>query len=156
MIRYLPQFALIVIVFALCSCSRKTYTHQQVMQRFKTQNEVLKKLGQPDQKIKTGLIEEWVYDRDTEQNGNAIVKKTVEPVLTIQDSLNSSPPPLPNRYVRFIFNEKGDVLGYKTEGVDMGESGHTGFFEATLEVIGAIVALSVIVFLELVNDGLLN
>lgn len=149
----LRWYAFMIFAFALSSCAKTVYTHQQVMQEFRTRDQVLKKLGEPDQKVKTGLIDEWIYNRDTDAKRGPLEKNEMSPVIGKTDSLNANQPQLPDKYIRFIFNEKGDVLGYKTQGVDMGKTEKAGFFTTLFEVIGATVVIAVVVFLQLVEDG---
>src|ERR1700744_1030286 len=116
MLKLLPGCFIVLCLLLFCSCTKHVYTHQQVMQGFRTKDDVLKQFGNPDQ-VKEGVeIEEWTYNRDKISGPNKTTKPdTIVAADAISDTLKASQPVVYNRYIRFIFDRDGNVAGYKTQ-----------------------------------------
>jgi hypothetical protein len=138
-------FGLIVLsaLLFLSSCTKKIYTHQQVMQGFHTKDDVLKRFGKPDEIKEGNDIEEWTYNGATIYNTDK--GKTQElSTNAIPDTLKDTQASKYSKYIRFIFDKDGNVAGYKTQGVDLTTVTKEKVGITILKVLG-IAALVVIV-----------
>ena len=141
--RSLPGLLLAGVIF-LCGCSKTLYTHQQVLQSLHTKGDVLKKFGEPDEKIPGDFMEVWAYNWDT-------ISKRVIP-----DSLGQKHPANYTNYIRFSFDTLGNVTGYKSNGVDLTYKKRDNFGKSLvngLEVTGALVLIAAYVAIE---DGYID
>jgi hypothetical protein len=117
----LSGYLLFLCLLVLFSCGKKLYTHQQVMQSFKTKDDILKHLGKPDE-IKVGNeMEEWVYTKNIAYNKSQ-KRDTIFATSAHSDNIKPARITTRSKYIRFIFDEYGNVTGYKTLGVDFSQT----------------------------------
>ena len=139
--------ALFAVLF-LCSCSKKVYTHQQVMQGFHTKNDVAKQFGHPDIIRMIDSTEVWIYNRDT-------ISKPTGPITTVSNTGTDTikTPPKPNKSIRFMFDKEGNVVGYKSNGVDLGYTKKISAGTNILRVMGITLIIAVIIGLDVYNNS---
>jgi len=151
------QFLLTALcgLFTLCSCTHTLYTHQQVLQKSHTKQEVYTQLGQPDEINPGAGIEQWTYDMDKAHPGKSKKLKDIKamPDTLIKDSLQFAKPDKYTRYVKFIFDTTGMVVGYKSDGVDLTTNKKDSFGKSLVNITGAVLVLSVLAAFELYKDG---
>lgn len=147
--RALPGFFILLFAIALCSCSKKLYTHQQVMQSFHNKDDVLKRFGNPDIKRAVDSTEIWIYNRDISG------KTKTSPVVTppINDSTQISKAVAQNVYVNFIFDHNENVIGYKSNGVDLSYVKKVSAGSNILNVLGATALVIVVVAIDAWSNG---
>ena len=78
-------FAFIMRQVRFCSCSHTLYTHQQVLQKCHTKDDVLKQFGQPDEINPGPGFDQWTYNMDKAHPKRKPQKD--EPPVTAPDSL---------------------------------------------------------------------
>ena len=141
--------AFLIPLLILCGCTHTMYTHQQVLQKCRTKDDVLKQFGQPDEKIPGEGMEQWVYRMD---KGPA----------PMPDSLKSKPDSLAadtaqyvpqEKYVKFMFDDQGKVMGYKASGVDLTRRVKDNFGKSFVTITGGILIVSAWVVIELAKAG---
>jgi len=145
-------FIVFCLIF-LCGCTKKVYTHQQVMQSFHTKDDVLKQFGKPDEVKEGEGIEEWIYNRDKVNYPDKSGKRdTIIATNATSDTLKASQPIKYGKYIRFIFDADGNVAGYKTQGVDMGHVTKDSFGISLLKVLGIAALVIIIVGVDVYNN----
>lgn len=110
-----PEFFILLSAFVLCSCSNKLYTHQQVMQSLHNKDDVFKRYGNPDIKRMVDSTEIWIYNHDISGKAPQLVAKT----SPFNDSTQAPAAGPQNIYVNFMFDHMGNLVGYKSDGVDL-------------------------------------
>jgi hypothetical protein len=157
MLKSLPGYFIVLCLLFFCSCTKKIYTHQQVMQSFHTKDDVLKQFGKPDE-VKEGIdIEEWIYNRDKVSGPNKPAKQdTIIATNAISDTLKTTQAIKYNKYIRFIFDGAGNVAGYKTQGVDMSTTKKDNFGMGLLKVLGITALIIIVVGLDIYNNSDIN
>jgi hypothetical protein len=105
-------------MLSLFSCTKVIYTHEQVLNRYQTKQEVINRFGMPTEKRKgEGGIEEWLYkfekhDSFTNHSVNAVNNTQTADVT----EFNSY-----KRCIIFTLDDHGNVLSWKFEKVDLAE-----------------------------------
>ena len=155
------QKILIVFIFLCallqCSCSKKVYTHQQVMQSLLTKDDVLKYLGTPDEVKGGNVLEQWDYYHDVAYNPNQYTKRdTAATIRVISDTAKTLQTPYHDKYIRFLFDPQGNVTGYKSRSVDLSYSKKDSFGTAALKVLGIAALITFVVGLEIYNNSDIN
>ncbi|MDB5133848.1 MAG: hypothetical protein JWP37_451 [Mucilaginibacter sp.] len=152
--RLLPGSILIGCLVCLSSCTKVLYTHQQVLQNCHTKDDVVKKFGSPDEKNMGDGIEEWVYNRDAPAD---IVKPIKPDIINASykssDSLHLKKPIEHDKYIRFIFDTQGNVVGYKSNGIGLTQKGKDGIGISILKILGATVLIAVVVGLDVASKS---
>jgi hypothetical protein len=143
------SFAILVSLF-LCSCSKKVYTHKQVMQTFHSKDDVARKFGEPDIKRTIDSTEEWIYNR-------IVVSKPANssgkiPTVTTDTTKNASITQQ-NSYIQFLFDPAGNVVGYKSNGIDLGYVKKVSAGSNILKGLGIAAIVIVIVGLDVYNNS---
>jgi hypothetical protein len=157
MLKLLPGYLIVLCLLLFCSCTKKVYTHQQVMQGFHTKDDVLKQFGNPDQVKEGADIEEWTYNRDKVSEPNKTNKPdTIIATDAVSDTLKASQPVAYSKYIRFIFDREGNVAGYKTQGIDMSRTTQDSFGIGLLKVLGITALVVIIVGLDVYNNTDIN
>lgn len=149
-------FAFIMSLVTFCSCTHTLYTHQQVLQKCHTKDDVLKQFGQPDEINPGPGFDQWTYNMDKAHPLRKPQKD--EPPVTapdslVRDSLHKVNPEKFTKYIKFIFDGQGKVAGYKTEGIDLTHKEKDSFGKSFATITGGILVISVLVALELYKDG---
>jgi len=145
----LPGFFILLFVLVLCSCSKKLYTHQQVMQGFHTKDDVFKRFGNPDIKRMADSTEIWIYNHDV--SGKTSQQKNKTP--SVNDTTQASAAASQNTYINFIFDHSGNIIGYKSNGVDLSYVKKVSTAKNILNALGIAAILVVVVGLEVYNNS---
>jgi len=151
--QFLFSFLLSSLLF--CGCTHTLYTHQQVLQKTRTKDDVLKEFGQPDEINKGTGIEQWTYNMD-KASEKRVQKKSMPntlPDTLVRDSVQHIKQEKFTKYVKFMFDGDGKVIGYKAEGVDLTENKKDSFGKSLVTITGGILLISGLVALELYNNG---
>jgi hypothetical protein len=144
-------FAFLIPLFILSGCTHTIYTHQQVLQKCLNKVDVLKRFGQPDEKIPGEGMEQWVY-----KMSKWPAAKT-DSIKNRPDSLASDSARVPEeKYVKFMFDDQGKVMGYKTSGVDLTRSEKDNFGKSFVTITGGVFVVSLWVVIELAKAGAFN
>ncbi len=99
----------------LVSCTKVLYTHQQVMDSYKTKEQVLKQFGIPTEKRMSADTEEWLYRYELKPTMSKFVVSQLENVKT-NDVTEFT---IYKRYLVFAFDKQGNITGQRGEGVDL-------------------------------------
>jgi len=149
-------FPLLVSLAMLCSCTHTLYTHQQVLQKCKTKDDVLKQFGKPDEVNPGPGFDQWTYNMtnrtDWKKPKKEVVAVTV-PDSLVRDSLQTVNPDRYEKYVKFIFDGQGNITGYRAEGIDLAYKEKDNFGKSLLNITGGILIVSALVALELYKEG---
>lgn len=140
----------------LSSCTTTRYTHQQVLQNCHKKEDVLKQFGPPDE-INPGVgAEQWTYDmnklRPRKKSKSPVDVKSL-PDSLVKDSLQYVNRDKYTAYVKFMFDDKGNVVGYNASGVDLSRKEKDSFGKSLLNITGGVLVVSALVALELFKDG---
>ena len=104
-------------MLSLFSCTKVIYTHEQVVDSYKTKDQVVKKFGIPAEELINGEVVEWLYPYDKNNlPGNHSISE-VESVRTAHVAEFTSY----RRYIIFSMDKQGEVIRWKGEGVDLAE-----------------------------------
>jgi hypothetical protein len=143
----LPGFFILLSALLLCSCSKKLYTHQQVMQSFRTKDDIFKRFGNPDIKRIADSTEIWIYNHDVSGKN---LQPTVPP--SNNNSQNSAAAPQ-NVYINFMFDRSGNIVGYKSNGVDLSYVKKVSAGTNILNTLGLIAIIAVVVGIDAYTNG---
>ncbi|MBS1529323.1 MAG: hypothetical protein JSU01_03360 [Bacteroidetes bacterium] len=146
---------LCLIILALCSCTHTLYTHQQVLQQCHTKEDVFAEMGQPDE-INPGIgLEQWTYNMDKQhlKKSKRLNDFKAMPDTLVKDSVQLAKPGKYARYVKFMFDDKGTVVGYKSDGVDLTTNKRDSFGKSLVNITGAALVVSALIAFELYKDG---
>ena len=125
-------------IIALPGCTKVIYTHQQVIDSYKTKDQLTKKFGIPTQKKMSGDTEEWLYRYEMKSTGKPIVSQA-ENVKTADVTEFT----MFKRYIIFAFDKQGNITGQRSEGVDLTQKEKAP--GKTIALIGGCVAVTVAV-----------
>lgn len=145
----LPGFFILLLVLILSSCSKKLYTHKQVMQSFHNKDDVFKRFGNPDIKRMSDSTEIWIYNHDI--SGKTLPTAAATP--PVNDTTQTSRTVAPSVYVNFIFDHNENVVGYKSNGVDLSYTKKVSAVTNILNVLGAAAIIVVIVGIDAYSNG---
>lgn len=153
----LSGYAFILCLLSLYGCTKKVYTHQQVMQSLHNKDDVLKRFGNPDQVKEGEGVEEWTYNQDKASVAVKSLKPdTIHATDEISDTLKAVQPIKYSKYIRFIFNPDGTVAGYKSQGVDLTTVKKDNFGIALLKVLGIAALIVIVVGVDIYNNTDIN
>ena len=146
----------IMLLFSLSGCSKIVYT-QQVVDNLHTKQDLVKQLGQPDQKIAYPGYEEWVYNRDTlsvldDKNTSDTTKK--EPGITLHDTSKTAFYSVHHTSIKFHIDTANRVMGYKNNGVDLTRKVKENFGHSVLNILGGTLVVLLIIGVEVAKDKL--
>ncbi len=102
-------------MLSLFSCTKVLYTHEQVVDLYKTKQDVMKTFGIPTEKKTADTTEEWLYRYDRH---DSFSKHVVEEFHNAQ-TVNVANFNRYKRYLVFIFDRQGNVVRCDNEGVDL-------------------------------------
>jgi hypothetical protein len=105
---------MIFSMVSLFSCTKVLYTHDQVLGRYKTMQDVEKTFGIPTEKTMNDISESWLYryDRDTLKSNSVELHQNLR-----TDTVNAFNKY--DRYLVFSFDKKGKVIKCDYTGVDL-------------------------------------
>ena len=147
--KVLPGFFILLSVLILCSCSKKLYTHQQVMQSLHTKDDVFKRFGNPDIERMADSTEIWIYNHDVSGKTPQSTAKT----LPVNDTTRISETTPQNVYINFMFDRAGNIVGYKSNGVDLSYVKKVSAGTNILNTLGIIALVAVLVGLDAYTNG---
>ena len=145
----LPEFFILLSVIVLCSCSKKLYTHQQVMQSLHNKDDVFKRYGNPDIKRMADSTEIWIYNHDISGKAPHPVAKTPP----VNDSTQTKVASPQNIYVNFMFDHTGNLIGYKSNGVDLSYVKKVSAATDILNVLGVAALIIIVAGVDAFTNG---
>jgi len=127
-------------MLSLLSCTKTIYTHEQVIDRYKTKQDVTKTFGIPTEKRMEDNYEEWLYRYDkydsfTEHS----VKEYHNTQTTIVTDFNKY-----NRYLKFTFDLQGNVTRCDYTGVDFTVKGKDKGATIALVISGTALVVGIV------------
>lgn len=148
-------FVALLGLLAFSSCTHTLYTQQQVLQNCHKKQDVLDQFGPPDE-INPGMgVEQWTYNmgkKSAKKSKRTDVIQTLPDTL-VKDSLQYVKQDKYASYAKFMFDAQGNMVGYKTNGVDLSKNKKDSFGKSLVNITGAVLVVSALVALELYNDG---
>ena len=105
-------------LLSLCSCTKVLYTHQQVLNRYQTRQDVISKFGMPtEKKTDEDSTEEWLYKFD---------QKGAFTDHSFHEQLNTKTVAVAEfsrykRYIIFTIDKQGRVIVSQFDGVNLEE-----------------------------------
>lgn len=125
-------------ILLLLSCTKTVYTHEQVLDSYKTKQDVARKFGRPTEKKTTNITEQWLYKYAGHTAADRISNEKVAYVTEFGKY---------DRYLIFSFNNQGNVTGWDCEGVNFAykKPNITGTALLVAGVIVFIIALFITV-----------
>ncbi|HEY4325476.1 MAG TPA: hypothetical protein VGN20_15880 [Mucilaginibacter sp.] len=119
----------ISVMGLLTGCTKVVYTHSQVMERYKSKQDVVAEFGLPAEKRSGEGIEEWIYNYGAvsttttygNQNTNNSVNGTASGGVNGNSNTNTAVVTQVNqydRYVKFTFDTNGNVLKWGSQGIN--------------------------------------
>jgi hypothetical protein len=125
-------------ILLLLSCTKTVYTHEQVLDSYKTKQDVARKFGRPKEKQTTDNAERWLYKYEGHSPADRISNEKVAYVTELGKY---------DRYLIFSFNNQGNVTGWNCAGVSFAykKPNITGTALLVAGVIVFIVALFITV-----------
>ena len=122
----------LAVTLMLFSCTTVRYTQKQVMDRYKTSQDVKKQFGLPNEKKVSDTTEEWLYS----YRGSKI-EHPFETVTVPQFGEYNS-------YLVFCFDKHANVVRWQAQRVDLTErkvsAGKTVALVVTLSAVAIVVA----------------
>lgn len=99
-------------MLSLFSCTKTIYTHEQVLNGYKTKQQVTQKFGVPTEKILSDTTDEWLYRYDGRK-----------PADEYHNANTASVPGFGNytRFLIFSFDKQGNVIQRNSQGVNLAE-----------------------------------
>ena len=136
------------VLLLLVSCTKTLYTHQQVLQQCQSETDVLQRFGLPDEVNPGPGFDQWTYNmtyRTEWKNPKKQVPNLPISDTLVKDSIQKVDPAKYEKFVKFMIDKDGKILGYKTEGVDLTYKGKDSFGK-NLEKITAVVLVISLLF----------
>jgi hypothetical protein len=128
-----------MLTLLLFSCSKVIYTHEYVLNTYRTKPEVMLQFGIPTERITTTETEQWLYwydgPRYTDEFRNV---KTIE--VTEFSSFS--------QYLVFTFDKQGNVINRNCNGVDFTKRKNNTGGTLALVALGAGAAVLVVMTLS--------
>ena len=107
--RNLITALLLLGIISLLSCTKTVYTHEQVLDGYKTKQDVARKFGQPTEKQTKGSTQRWLYKYEGHTPADKVNNGKVVYVAELSKY---------DRYLIFSFDNQGNVTGWNCEGVN--------------------------------------
>ena len=131
----------ILSLLSLFGCSKTLYTHDEVLGRYKTKQDVQKTFGMPTEKSVSDTSERWLYSYDKRHNVELHQNTQTATVNEFSEY---------ERFLIFSFDKKDNVVRYDYTGIDLAvRKKKTG---ATIALIGGAVAVTAIVIIAATAD----
>jgi len=114
----MKNFIKIIMIFSMVSllgCTKTLYTHDEVLGRYKTRDDVQKTFGVPTEKQLSDTSERWLYQFDRH---DALNRHSVELHHNIQTTTVNEFNKY-DRYLLFSFDRTGNVIRCDYTGVDL-------------------------------------
>jgi hypothetical protein len=134
---FITGMVLLLSTLSLFSCTKTIYTHEQVLGRYQTKQDVMKTFGIPTEKKTNDTTEEWLYRYE---RNDSFRKHSVEEFHNIQTA-NVADFNRYKKYLIFTFDQKGNVIRADFEGVDLAVKKADALGTIVLVVAGAGIVL---------------
>jgi|GEM_PF-917061 len=137
-------------------CTQTLYTHQQVLQKCQNKNDVLQQFGQPDEVNPGPGFDQWTYNMANRTEWKNPKKEPVALAVTdslVKDSVQVANPVKYDKYVKFMFDKDGKIMGYKAEGIDLTHKEKDSFGKSLGNITAGVLVISVLVALELYKNS---
>ncbi len=95
-------------MLSLFSCSKVIYTQKQVLDGYKTKQDIIRKFGAPTEKRTGDTTEEWLYSYD---GRSADIEHRDTSINVVNFTLHK-------HFVIFHMDMQGNVLAWQCEGMD--------------------------------------
>lgn len=118
------------------------------MQSFHNKNDVFKRFGNPDIKRSVDSTEVWIYNRDISGKTQPLTK-----TAPVNDTSQVSPAASRAVYVNFIFDHNENVIGYKSNGVDLSYVKKVSAGTSILNALGVIAIIAVVIGVDAYTNG---
>ena len=105
---------LLLGMLSLFSCTQVIYSHEQVMDRYKTKQNIAKVFGLPTEKITRDTSEKWLYKYSGSHSRDEYRNVSTLDVPEFGKY---------KRYVVFNFDKQGNVASWEYQGVNFAERG---------------------------------
>jgi hypothetical protein len=136
---------IVITLLIFSSCTRVLYTHNQVMDRYHTKEEIIARFGLPTEKRQGENIEEWIYDFGTisKGRGTGVGYRGI--------SFSSGQYDNTQKFIKFTFDSNGKLLKWDSQSVDLTEKKvSTG---KTIAGVIILLGLSIAAGIALGNSG---
>jgi hypothetical protein len=129
-------------MLSLCSCTKVLYTHEQVVDRYKTKQDVSKTFGIPTEKKMSDNTEQWLYkyEKDESSRERAAVKEYHNTQTATVTDFNRY-----DKYLIFTFDFQGNVTRCDYTGVDLAVKGKDKEATIVLIALGAVLLTGLVV-----------
>ena len=137
----LINIMILLAILSVFSCTKVIYTNEQVLDRYKTKQEIAKKFGAPLEVVKSDTTEEWLYqyDRLSPYKHHSLIENPDRSTKNVEAFDKYK------RYVVFYFDKQGKLTKWKCEGVNFSEKKPDTLGTVILVGIGVgVIVLSVI------------
>jgi len=130
----------LTIVFALLnmlslvSCRTVLYTHEEVIDRYKTKQDVARRFGNPNEKMVSDTGEAWLFVYRANRLRHVQEQSLATNTTTVTTFGKYK------RFVAYTFDKQGKVVRWQAEGVDLAERKVSAG-----KTIGLVVGLSALV-----------
>jgi len=139
---------LLPALFLLNGCTQTLYTHQQVLQQCQTKTDILQRFGQPDEINPGPGFDQWTYNmlnRTDWKNPKKLDPGSTLSDTLVKDSIQKADPLKYEKFVKFMIDKDGKILGYKAEGVDLTYKEKDSFGKNLGKITGLILVISLLV-----------
>jgi hypothetical protein len=131
---------LLFFILMLTSCTRVIYSHNDVMDAYRTKSDIITRFGLPTEKRQEGDIEEWYYSYGSRTSSvyNNIAYGNNRPVIIGRSNTT-------DKYIKFTLkNDK--VTNWTTQGVNLQET-EVDKKKRIWAILGSIAFISFFVWL---------
>lgn len=127
-------------MLSLYSCTKVVYTHEQVLSHYTNKQEVTRKFGIPTEKKVSDTTEAWLYryDKNDSFSHHSFDEFPNTQTVTVTDFNRYK------RYLVFMFDQKGNVVRYDFQGVDLTVKGKNPGGTIILASAGVLLVAGVI------------
>ncbi len=139
----------LLAICSLASCTKTIYTHEQVLSRSQTKDDVIRQYGIPaDQRSSNGYTQ-FVYNYGEQTIGTAYGRRNTNASVSAYGNTaygNSSTNAFGitsvntySKYIQFVFDKNDRVVTWESQGVNMAEK-KPAPFKTVLYILGCIGA----------------
>jgi hypothetical protein len=122
-----------ISMLSLFSCTKVIFTSEQVIDRYKTKQDLLKKFGTPSEKQRDSTSERWLYKYETStmesRNTNSVDVKQLGAY---------------KKCLIFTMDLQGNVIRWDNKGVDMAERVKNKHGTVALIIVGSSLVVLVV------------
>jgi hypothetical protein len=123
-------------MLSLFSCTKTLYTHEQVLDRYKTKQAVAAKFGVPTEKIMSDTTDEWLYRYEGHRFSDEYHNTNAASVPGFN---------IYKKYLIFSFDKQGNVVKRDGHGLNFTErKSETGWTIALIAIGAGLIAVLII------------